>query len=97
MIDATRGDAREDDAPAGVAYEDYVFPVLRVGMRVRLHAPIAGLSLRSDTGTVVRPDEDDGYYVVRLDEPARSDHGVGRTEELAEVVVASDNLDIVAE
>lgn len=86
MIDATRG----------VPYEEYTFPVLHAGMRVRLRTPIAGLALRSDLGTVVRPDEDDGHYVVRLDAPAIYDHGTGAPMELAEVVEASDNLDIIA-
>jgi hypothetical protein len=64
-------------------------------MRVRLRAPSAGLILRSDTGTVVGPDEYDGYYVIRLDQPARYDHGVGEPVELNEVIQASDNMDIL--
>jgi hypothetical protein len=85
MIDATSSDA----------YEDYAFPVLHEGTRVRLRTPIAGHALRSDTGRVVRETEDDGYYVVRLDQSALYDHGVGRPEELMEVVAASDNVDII--
>ena len=77
------------------SYEIYEFPILHVGMRVRLRAPTWGLTLRSDTGTVVGPDEDDGYYVIRLDQPALYDHGTGQPEELTEVVEASDNMDIL--
>lgn len=77
------------------SYETYQFPVLHPGMRVRLRAPSAGLTLRSETGTVVGPDEYDGYYVIRLDQPALYDHGVGEPQELTEVVQASDNVDIL--
>ena len=77
------------------SYERYEFPILHKGTRVRLRAPTWGLTLRSDIGTVVGPDEDDGYYVVRLDQPALYDHGTGQLEELTEVVEASDNLDIL--
>ncbi len=82
------------DANPADSYDDE-FPVLRKGTRVRLRAPTWGLTLRSDTGRVVRPDEDDGYYVVRLDRPALYDHGTGRPVELAEVVEASDNMDVL--
>jgi len=77
------------------AHEAYEFPVLREGARVRLRAPTWGLTLRSDTGTVVRPAEEDGDYVVRLDTPALYDHGTGPPEELQEVVEASDNMDLL--
>ena len=85
------------EANAGDSYENYVFPTLREGMRVRLRASIWGMTLRSDTGSVVRPAEDDGYYVIRLDAPAMLDHGTGQPEDLAEVIEASDNVDILTE
>ena len=83
-----------DLSPAD-SYEGYAFPILREGMPVRLRAPIWGLTLRWDTGRVVRPDEDDGCYVVRLDRPTLYDHGTGQPVELAEVVEASDNMDVL--
>lgn len=83
------------DANPTDAYESYEFPILHKGMRVRLRAPSWGLTLRSDTGTVVRPTDDDGDYVVRLDAPALYDHGDGAPEELQEVVEASDNMDVL--
>lgn len=78
-------------------YDNYQFPVLHVGMRVRLRAPGPGLRLRSNTGHVLRETQDDGYYVIRLDRPALYDHGVGAPEDLLDVVAASDNLDVVPE
>jgi hypothetical protein len=71
MIDANQGDS----------YEKYAFPVLHEGTRVRLRAPGWGLTLRADTGVVVRESQDDGYYVIRLDAPALYDHGTGQPEE----------------
>jgi hypothetical protein len=68
---------------------------LRVGTRVRLVAPHWLLTLRADTGAVVRPDEPDGYYVVKLDEPAVYRHADGHTEDLAEVIEAADNMEIL--
>ena len=85
MIKATPGDA----------YGSYEFPVLHEGARVRLRAPTWGLTLRSDIGTVVRPAEDDGEYVIRLDAPALYDHGTGPPQEMQETVEASDNMDIL--
>lgn len=85
MIDANRGDA----------YEHYAFPILHEGDRVRLRAPAWGLTLRADTGTVIRASEDEGEYVIRLDAPALYDHGIGEPVELSEVVEASDNVDIL--
>lgn len=77
------------------SYDTYQFPILREGTRVRLRAPTWGLTLRSDTGRVVCADEDDGYYVVRLDQPASYDHGTGQPVELVEIVEASDNMDVL--
>jgi hypothetical protein len=68
---------------------------LQPGTRVRLLAPAAGLTLAADTGTVVRPDEYGDYYVVRLDAPARYDHGTGPAETLEEVCELVDNLEVL--
>lgn len=68
-----------------------------IGARVRLAAPSSQLELRADTGTVVRPDEWDGYYIVRLDRPALLRHGEDAPEELAEVAEAADNLEVLAD
>jgi hypothetical protein len=83
------------EADVEIPYEEYVFPVLEPGMRVRLRAPTWGLTLRADAGTVVAPSDSDGYYVVRLDAPALYDHGTGEIVELTEIVEASDNVDIL--
>ena len=85
-----------DTSPDDI-HENYQFPVLHEGMRVRLQGAPWGMTLQADTGTVVRPTDDDGYYVIRLDAPARYDHGTGHPEELIEVVEASDNVEILAE
>ncbi len=76
-------------------YESRELPILHEGMRVRLRAPSWGLTLRSATGTVVRPAEDDGEYVVRLDGPALYDHGLDQPQEFHELVETSDNLDVL--
>ena len=68
---------------------------IRVGDRVKLHAPSPLLTLRSPLGTVVRPDErmsDFGYWIVRLDESAIVHCGTAGDYELAEVVESDDNL-----
>jgi hypothetical protein len=69
------------------------------GTRVRLRAPDPGLSLRSDLGTIIGPDEYNGslgYYIVRLDTPALYDHGGQVPETLDEVVELVDNMDVIA-
>jgi hypothetical protein len=83
------------DTDVGTPYEEYVFPVLEAGTRVCLRAPTWGLTLRADIGTVVGATEDDGYYVIHLDQPALYDHGTGEIVELPEVVEASDNVDVL--
>jgi hypothetical protein len=65
------------------------------GMRVRLRAPSPLVELRSDTGTVLRPDEWDGYYIVSLDRPALYHEGDGRVRELPEIAEAADNLEVL--
>ena len=68
---------------------------LAVGTRVRLRAPSSFVELRSALGRIVRPDEWDGYYIVRLDRPALYHAPDGSTQELDEIREAADNMDIV--
>ena len=68
---------------------------LKTGTRVRLRAPAPGLKLRSDTGTVVRPDEWLGYYIVHLDQPAYYEHTQGNLEVLEDICEAEDNLEVL--
>jgi len=65
------------------------------GVRVRLHAAHFLVDLRSPTGTIVRPDTYDDYFVVRLDEPAVYHNADGTTTELTEICEAFDNMDVV--
>jgi len=87
---------------------------ISVGTRVRVKGqPVgvwrAGLKLRDDKGTVVRPDEDVdlGYYVVRLDVSAFADSAPSgewrsldeepeQCDELSEIVWLEDNLEVLA-
>jgi hypothetical protein len=67
---------------------------LEPGARVRLLAPTWGLTLASNTGTVVGAAEDEDYYVVHLDAPARYDRGLGDPPEvLPDVCELIDNLE----
>ena len=68
---------------------------VEVGSRVRLLYPSPQLELRSDTGIVIRHDEWDGYYIVRLDAPATLCHGDDPPEEVEEVAEAADNLETI--
>ena len=70
---------------------------IRVGSRVRLLYPSPQLELRSDTGTVIRSDEWDGYYIVRLDAPATLRHGDDPPAEVDEVAEAADNLEAIGD
>jgi len=75
-------------------------PALAPGMRVRLAHPGPLLTLRSDLGTLIRPDDecgDLGYWIVRLDQPALFDDRVGEIEELQELLEMDDNLELLAE
>jgi hypothetical protein len=70
-------------------------PTLTIGTRVRFKGNPSGITLRSDTGEVVRTDRQDGYYIVRLDEPAIV-HDVPDTgQEISEIVEAAENLDVI--
>lgn len=70
---------------------------VHVGARVRLCAPSPHLELRVETGTVVRPDVWDGYYIVRLDVPAVLHHDPDPPQEQLEVAEAADNLEALGE
>jgi hypothetical protein len=69
---------------------------ITAGTRVRLRAPSPIVELRSDTGTVIRPDTWDGYYIVRLDQPALYHEGDGQVRELPEIAEAADNMDVLS-
>ncbi len=65
-----------------------------VGARVRVHAASYVLRLEADTGQIIWPDTLwDGYYIVRLDQPASYDNGVSAAPRLSEIRVAIDNLE----
>ena len=69
-----------------------------VGRRVRVHPASPVLTLAGepggDIGRIIRADDQwDGYWIVRLERPARYDNGVGAPEWLDEVRVAIDNLE----
>ncbi len=68
---------------------------ISIGARVRLRAPSSFLELRSDTGTILRPDVWDGYYIVGLDAPAVLHHDPDPPVEVTEVAEAADNLDVL--
>ncbi len=70
---------------------------LAVGTRVRLPSSSHVVELRSATGTVVRPDRYDGYYVIKLDQPAIYFAADGTTRDLPELVEAVDNLDVLSD
>ena len=74
------------------------FPKLSPGQRVRLRPPLIEVELASPLATVAREGDYDGYYVVRLDEPARyyplGQATSGEFEEIVELVESSDNMDI---
>jgi hypothetical protein len=59
-----------------------------VGERVELRGNPIGVTLAARTGTIARADVWDGYWIVRLDAPARGEDGA----ELRELREAADNL-----
>ena len=72
---------------------------LRPGTRVRLHSHPIGLILTSFTGSIVGPDPLwDGYYIIRLDEPAYQKPKTldAPAEPLSDIREAGDNLDVIA-
>ncbi len=69
---------------------------LAAGTRVRVRGTPSGLNLTVPTGTVMGPDPDwDGYYIVRLDQPAHY-YCRGGDELLDEITEAGDNLERLA-
>jgi hypothetical protein len=67
------------------------------GTRVQLTSASHAIELRADTGTIVGPDpQNDGYYIVRLDQPALYLQADGSTTELREIVQFADNMRAVA-
>jgi hypothetical protein len=67
---------------------------VKPGDRVRLTAPSPVLALQADTGTIVRADKFDGYWVIRLDEPADYRDAIGRTITLSEIREHESNLEL---
>jgi len=65
-------------------------------MRVRLRPSSHVLKLRGDTGEVIRADDEDGLYIVRLDRPAKYVRADGSTEELSEIREYSDNVEVLS-
>jgi hypothetical protein len=70
-------------------------PTLTTGTRVRVKGNPSGITLRSTTGEIVKPDERDGYYIVRLDEPAIVYDVPDTGQEISEIVEAAENLDVI--
>ncbi len=64
----------------------------RPGQRVELQGDPIGVTLTTRTGMVVREDEWEGYYILRLDNPAIYHHPNGETEPLFEIREAEDNF-----
>ena len=74
-----------------------VQPVLPPGTRVQIVAPSAVLELRSDTGTIIGPDQWEGYYLIHLDLPAISRDTVdGSPEDLPNIREHVENLKVFA-
>lgn len=67
--------------------------LLPPGTRVRVRSASHLVDLRSSTGVVVRPDEWDGHYVIRLDEPALYHDPDGTERDLWEISEAADNME----
>lgn len=71
-------------------------PILVPGMRVELTGTPTAVMLRSRTGRIARPDDDDDdYVIVALDSPADYYHANGEVEELPEIAVMTDNLRVL--
>lgn len=65
---------------------------LAPGQRVAIQGNPIGVTLNARTGTIVRPDEWDGYSIVQLDTPAIYRLAGGVEETLVEIREAEDNL-----
>jgi hypothetical protein len=71
------------------------FKKLKPGTRVRIPDPAVPLVREVLTGFVVGPDEWDGYYLIRLDRPAKYRHASGEIEDLNEIIESSDNVELL--
>lgn len=67
------------------------------GQRIELQGNPVGVKLTARTGTVIRADEWEGYYIVRLDSPAYYLHPNGEVEALFELREAEDNFSPVTD
>ncbi len=65
------------------------------GTRVRIHGKPVGVTLNSQTGTIIKAGEWDGYFIVHLDAPALYHRADGRTEPIYDVREAADNLTLL--
>ncbi len=70
---------------------------IAVGTRVRLKSASHVITLRSNTGCIVRPDRWDGYYIVHLDKPALYHEPDGRVLELEEIREDADNMEVLTD
>ena len=68
---------------------------ISIGTRIRIKGNPSGIQLRSDTGEIVRFDEQDGYVIVRLDDPALVYDVPDTGEEISEIVEAIENLQAI--
>jgi hypothetical protein len=70
-------------------------PSMPPGTRVRIVAPSPVVELRSDTGTIIGPDQWEGYYLIHLDLPAISrDTAGGTPEDLPDIREHTENLTV---
>jgi hypothetical protein len=69
---------------------------LTPGTRVKVRGKPIGVTLNSPTGTVVKPDIWDGYYIIHLDIPALYRHADGHKVCIQELREAGDNLEILS-
>lgn len=74
-----------------------MFETLTPGTRVFIPYSCPCLTPQSHTGTIIGPDKWDGYYIVRLDQPAQYLEADGRVTELAEIREAEDNMQVLSD
>ncbi len=68
---------------------------LTPGARVSIRDNPVGVTLAKTTGTIVKADEWDGYYIIHLDVPALYHWADGRTESIRDIREAGDNLTVL--
>lgn len=68
---------------------------LAPGTRVSIRGKPIGVALDTTTGTIVKADEWDGYYLIHLDVPAIYHYADGRTESIQDIREAGDNLTVL--